>query len=207
MEQPEPTTPLPSPPLPPGAADVLRVDHPLLAEYTSRYRGHPAATSSQWSPDYISSSIDMQQFRGHSGYVWQQWGDDVFRYGLTTYFTCLHDRLGLFERLDEDGLFGAETYDIDGARIGRDLLDSITELNFLGEELDISRRDFTILDIGAGYGRLAHRATTAFANPHPHLDCGVKTRTPPWVRCAVIPDWRARARRKPDRATRWRSLH
>jgi len=164
MQQPEPTTPLPSPPLPSGAAEVLRADHPLLAEYTSRYRGHPAATSSQWSPDYIRSSIDIQQFRGPSGYVWQQWGDDAYRYGLTTYFTRLHDKLGLFERLDEDGLFGAETYDIDGARIGRDLLDSITELNFLDEELDISRRDFTILDIGAGYGRLAHRATTAFAN-------------------------------------------
>jgi hypothetical protein len=164
MQQPEPTTPLPSPPLPPGAAEVLRVDNPLLVEYASRYRGHPAATWSQWSNDYISSSIDMAQFRGNSGFVWQQWGDDAFRYVLTTYFTRLHDRLGLFERLDEDGLFGAETYDIDGFRISRDLLDSITELNFLDEQLDISRRDFTILDIGAGYGRLAYRATTAFAN-------------------------------------------
>jgi hypothetical protein len=155
---------LPSPPLPPGAGEVLRADHPLLAEYERRYRGHPAATSSQWSDDYISSSIDMRQFRGQSGYVWQQWGDDVFRYGLTTYYTRLHDRLGLFERLDEDGMFGAETYDVDGVRVGRDLLDSIAELTFLDDELGISQRDVTILDIGAGYGRLAHRATTAFAN-------------------------------------------
>jgi hypothetical protein len=143
---------------------MLRMDHPLLAEYTRRYRGHSAASSSQWSDDYIRSSIDIRQFRGHSGYVWQQWGEDAYRYGLTSYFTRLHDRLGLFERLEEDGLFGAETYDIDGTRISRDLLDSITELNFLDEELDLTGRDVTILDIGAGYGRLAHRATTAFAN-------------------------------------------
>ena len=32
MEQAEPTTPLPSPPLPPGAAEILRMDHPLLAD-------------------------------------------------------------------------------------------------------------------------------------------------------------------------------
>jgi putative sugar O-methyltransferase len=164
MQQADPTTPLPSPPLPPGAGDVLRVDHPLLAEYTSRYRGHPAATWSQ-----VEQRLRRQQHR-HSAVprqqqdVWQRWGDDAYRYVLTTNFTRLHDRLGLFERLDEDGLFGAETYDIDGSRISRDLLGSITELNFLDEQLDISRRDLTILDIGAGYGRLAYRAATAFAN-------------------------------------------
>ena len=164
MQTPATTALLPPPPLPPGAAEVLRLDHPRLAEYVSRYRGHPAATSSQWSNDYISSSIDIRQFRGHSGYVWQQWGEDVFRYGLTTYFMRLHDRLGLFERLEEDGLFGAERYDIDGVHISRDLLDSIAELTFLDDELGISQRDVTMLDIGAGYGRLAHRATTAFTN-------------------------------------------
>jgi hypothetical protein len=71
----------------------------------------------------------------------------------------------LFERLREDGLFAAEPYDIDGVLVSRDhLLDSIVELTFLDTELGISRRQVTILDIGAGYGRLAHRATTAFEN-------------------------------------------
>jgi len=107
----------------------------------------------------------MRFFRGNSAYVWQQWdAADPFRYGLATYFTRLHDRLGLFERLHEDGLFGAETYDMDGLLVSRDLLDSIAELTFLDDELGISERDVTILDIGAGYGRLAHRATTAFDN-------------------------------------------
>jgi len=157
----------PPPPasLPPGAEDVLRPDHPLLADYEKRYAGHPAAISSQWSQDYIRNSIDMRLFRSNNSYVWQQWDSaDPFRFGLATYYTRLHDRFGLFDRLGEDGLFGAETYDIDGTTVSRDLLDSIAELTFLEEEVGLSREGVTILDIGAGYGRLAHRATTAFEN-------------------------------------------
>jgi hypothetical protein len=159
------TAPSPAPPLPPGAEEVLRPDHPLLAEYERRYDGHPAADSSQWSRDYIRNTIDIRFFRANSSYVWQQWDSaDPFRYGLATYYTRLHDRFGLFDRLHEDGLFGAETYEIDGVTVSRDLLDSIAELTFLEEEVGLSRGDVTILDIGAGYGRLAHRTTTAFDN-------------------------------------------
>ena len=157
--------PLPTPPLPAGAADVLRPDHPKLAEYERRYEGHPATDSSQWNRDYVRDTIEMQHFRGNNSYVWQQWdSSDPFRYGATTYYTRLHDRFGLFERLEEDGLFGAETYDIDGQVVSRDLLDSITELTFLEREVGLSAGGVTILDIGAGYGRLAHRTTTAFPN-------------------------------------------
>ncbi len=157
--------PLTAPPLPPGAEEVLRPDHPQLAEYERRYAGHPAADSSQWSPDYIRNTVDMRFFRANNSYVWQQWDSaDPFRYGLTAYYTRLHDRLRLLERLDEDGLFGAERYDIDGMVVSRDLLDSVTELTFLDEEVGLSARNVTVLDIGAGYGRLAHRAITAFPN-------------------------------------------
>ena len=48
--------------------------------------------------------------------------------------------------------------------VRRDLLVSIGELTFLDDEVGLSERPFTILDVGAGYGRLAHRATTAFSN-------------------------------------------
>ncbi len=73
------------------------------------------------------------------------------------------ERLGLLERLDEDGLFGVHTFIVDGRRVSRDLLDSALELAFLDRHLGISRPPVqTILDIGAGYGRLAHRAVTAF---------------------------------------------
>ncbi len=158
-------TPVAVPPLPDGAEDVLRADHPRLAEYERRYRGHPAAGVSQWTSDYVRDTIGMRAFRAHNSYVWQKWDlADSYRYGLATYFARLHDRLGLFDRLDEDGLFGAETYEIDGTLVSRDLLDSITELTFLDEELGLGHRDVTVLDIGAGYGRLGHRATTAFDN-------------------------------------------
>ena len=144
---------------------MLRLDHPALAEYERRYRGHPAADSSQWSHDYIRDTIDITFFRANSSYVWQQWDSaDPFRYGLATYHTQLHDRFCLIDRLSEDGLFGAETYDIDGITVSRDLLDSIAELTFLEQEVGLSRHGVTVLVIGAGYGRLAHRATTAFEN-------------------------------------------
>jgi hypothetical protein len=157
--------PVPAPPLPPEAEEVLRPDHPTLADYERRYQSHPAADSSQWSNDYIRNTIDMRFFRANNSYVWQQWDStDPFRYGLTTYYTRLHDRFRLFDRLHEDGLFGAETYDIDGVTVSRDLLDSIAELTFLEEEVALSTGSPTILDIGAGYGRLAHRTTTAFEN-------------------------------------------
>jgi hypothetical protein len=153
----------PEPPLPPEAEEILRPDHPELADYERRYAGHPAAEPSQWNGDYVRNTIEMRSFRGNNSYVWQQWDTaDPYRYGLTAYYTRLHDRLRLLDQLHEDGLFGAETYDVDGVRVSRDLLDSINELTFLDEELGLSTRDLTILDIGAGYGRLAHRATTAF---------------------------------------------
>jgi SAM-dependent methyltransferase len=157
--------PLSPPPLPPGAEAELRPDNPRLADLVRRYEGHPAADPSQWSRDYVRNTVDMRHFRANSSYVWQQWdSSDPFRYGLTAYYTRLHDELGLFHRLDEDGLFGAETYDIDGTIVSRDLLDSVNELTFLEQEIGPSPGGRTILDIGAGYGRLAYRATTAFPN-------------------------------------------
>jgi SAM-dependent methyltransferase len=44
-------------------------------------------------------------------------------------------------------------------------LDSVSELLFLDRALQISRRPgLKVLDIGAGYGRLAYRAVTALSN-------------------------------------------
>src|SRR3546814_16107320 len=64
----------------------------------------------------------------------------------------------------EDGLFGCWTQRFPGhPRCSRDLLDSVNELSFLDRHLSIRGRDgLRILDLGAGYGRLAHRAPAAF---------------------------------------------
>jgi 2-polyprenyl-3-methyl-5-hydroxy-6-metoxy-1,4-benzoquinol methylase len=65
--------------------------------------------------------------------------------------------------LEEDDDFGAEVFDFHGKVVSRDLLDSIIEINFLDRHLGFSsRRAVNVLDIGAGYGRLAHRMATAF---------------------------------------------
>lgn len=152
----------PQSPLPPGADATLRADHPRLAELVRRYRDHPASVSSMWS-DVLISSIDLQRFRADNAYVWQRRANTrLVHYGLTTFYLQRHDVLGLLPKLHEDGLFGAHTFDIDGLTVSRDLLDSVTELSFLEEELGLSGIPRpTILDIGAGYGRLAHRTTTA----------------------------------------------
>ena len=149
--------------LPAGAGEILRWDNPKLAEYERRYRGHPATASSVWSRQHTHRGIELPYFRGDGAFVWQtRMRTDEVRYGLTTYYARLHDRLGLLELLSEDGLFGAHTYDVDGIIVSRDLLDSVAELTFLNDEIGLGSRPAGVLDIGAGYGRLAHRATAAF---------------------------------------------
>lgn len=51
--------------------------------------------------------------------------------------------------------------------VSRDKLDSILEIYYLMDVLGVRPYDpLTVLDIGAGYGRLAHRFTTVFARAH-----------------------------------------
>ena len=73
------------------------------------------------------------------------------------------DELGLLKHLREDGLFGAWTFQF-GSRppVSRDLLDSVNEINYLDAQMGLSSiEDLAVLDIGAGYGRLAHRMSEA----------------------------------------------
>ncbi len=152
--------------LPAGAEEELRADHPRLHELRHRYSGHPAAAHTLWNEDVISDQIQLPYFRGDNAYVWQRRRKVLgAKYALTVAYLRQHDPLGLLDRFVEDGLFGAQTYNIDGAVVSRDLLDSVAELTFLEEELGLSTFEQpTLLDIGAGYGRLAHRATEAFGN-------------------------------------------
>jgi hypothetical protein len=150
--------------LPPEVEAELRADHPRLRDYSSRYAGHPAATHSLWSRDYVDREVDFRRFRDDNAYVWQR-GTVAAQYGLTAYYARAHDHRGLLERLTEDRLFGVRAYDVDGLLVTRDLLDSVAELTFIDEQFELSASPgFTILDIGAGYGRFAHRATAAFSN-------------------------------------------
>lgn len=123
-----------------------------------RYAGHPASIRSLWSQSYVAEEIDFKAFRGDSAYVWQRfYGDDAYR---RSYAWLQESEPLLLERCKEDGAFGARTVFIEERLVSRDLLDSVAELGFLVSELgDLS--GLTALDIGAGYGRLAHRASEA----------------------------------------------
>jgi SAM-dependent methyltransferase len=152
-----------NPPLPIAAKRYLRWDHARLLELRRRYEGHPAANPSVWNDAHVQS-IAPTRFRDDNAFLWQT-GRFVLEpnYLLGAYYARQVDVLSLFDRLAEDGMFGARTVDFNGRRlISRDLLDSIVELSFLERHLGISRQPrLQVLDIGAGYGRLAHRLVEA----------------------------------------------
>ena len=123
-----------------------------------------------WRPDYITAE-DLLYFRGDNCYVWQfQDGNAPEKYVLTYLYLKSIDRLGLLDVLTESGDYGVFTFPTGEADqrggpklVSRDLLDSVCELLFLDRTLQISRwPGLRVLDIGAGYGRLAYRAVTAF---------------------------------------------
>jgi SAM-dependent methyltransferase len=156
----------PRPPIPPSACDYLRLDNPLIAELRERYRSHPAAAHSHWDEHHLLSGFDLREFRRDSHYVWQGRWMKPETYLLTAFYLREHDSLGLLGRLSEDGLFGATTVPFEnGYLLSRDLLDSINEINLVARWFGLgSESAFRVLDIGAGYGRLAHRLVNALAN-------------------------------------------
>ena len=154
--------------LPAGARDYLQPDHKRYQELLARYALFDTRVTSplDWTDNYVKPD-DMKYFRGDNAYIWQLRGAgmNVQGYVLATYYIKTRDTFGLLEKLKEDGQFGIVTFSIDNKVVSRDLLDSIMEIYFLEKHLQISSRtDLTILDIGAGYGRLADRMFNAF--PH-----------------------------------------
>ena len=171
---PPPPPPRPGPkaddsrPLPAGAEEELRGDHPRLRELRERYARveGPLGRRTMWDADYLGGEVDLTRFRGDNAYVWQLRNvrtDPRLAYYLFLRELAARDTHGLLEKLSEDGLFGCWTFDYPGwPLVSRDLLDSVSELLFLDRHLQLlDRPGLTVLDIGAGYGRLAHRALEA----------------------------------------------
>jgi hypothetical protein len=152
---------------PPEAADYLRWDNSRLVELQRRYSKFKrrVGPDTQWSEDYVRTNVELSRFRCDNAYVYQlrDW-NSAASYALTAYYLKTRDRLSLMTKLEEDDLFGAHVFDLNGeCLISRDLLDSISEIYFLHESVGMSDQpQFTMLDIGAGYGRLAHRVSAAF---------------------------------------------
>ena len=160
--------------LPPDAQGILRVDNPRLVELHRRYGklASPLAEHTKWVASYRSEDLDLARFRADNVYLWQlrtrsfprpalrtAHAQAQLRYFLYGRYVRALDTQSLLDRLREDSLFGCLTYSYKTLPpLSRDLLDSINELYFLDRELGLFNRGMLrVLDIGAGYGRLAHR--------------------------------------------------
>jgi len=154
--------------LPDGAREFLTPDNPELLDLKKRYRAcsHSSCGELLWTDDRVKPD-DILYFRGHNAYVFQEgsFNRNLFGYLLAYYYAKSIDRLGLLDILKEDTAFGVITYEVDGKQVSRDLLDSVLEIYFLENNLGLSdKENLTILDIGAGYGRMAHRMVESFPN-------------------------------------------
>ena len=155
----------------PDSAVELRLDNPRLQELRRLYAelNYPVCEHTLWDQKKLAKELTLPWFRGDNAYVWQfrQVKSELRlkQYIMLSYVEA-RDELGLFSRLEEDGAFGCWTFSF-GERppVSRDLLESINEINFLERQLKISEiPELKILDVGAGYGRLAHRMCDALPN-------------------------------------------
>ncbi|NHZ86086.1 MAG: hypothetical protein GWP19_09415 [Planctomycetia bacterium] len=152
--------------LPADAKDYLDKNNPILKALQKTYSKFDTRVTQPliWNKHYIKSE-DILFFRGDNIYVRQLNASkmNILGYALSAYYALERDPLNLFSILKEDNYFGNYCIAISNRLISRDLLDSILEIYFLEKYLKIisHSKNLNILDIGAGYGRLAHRTITA----------------------------------------------
>jgi SAM-dependent methyltransferase len=154
--------------LPEQAKSELRADNARLRELSALYASLnlPVSVRTQWNQKRLDTQLDLLNFRGDNPYIWQyrEWPRaTVLKYYIYARYVQGLDSGGLLSKLGEDGAFGCWSFDYPGiGRVSRDLLDSVNELVFLDRHLGILRKDgLRVLDIGAGYGRLAYRMSQA----------------------------------------------
>ena len=158
-----------------GKGSYLSPDNKRLLELQKAYSQLtiPAVDSSIWSRGYVDQEVNITEFRGDCAYVWQlRDGNQEYQHILSALYAQSIDSLGLFDLLREDDQFGVQAYNYNESHlVSRDLLDSVIEILFLERHLGISKlENINVLDIGAGYGRLAHRMVEALPNIR-HMFC------------------------------------
>ncbi|HJU05654.1 MAG TPA: putative sugar O-methyltransferase [Nitrospiraceae bacterium] len=140
----------------------LHIQNPKLLSLYERYHARTPylrITSPLWH--HIPHQMDLRNFRDHCGYLWTT--ESAFRYKTAARYVSRFDQFNLLRLFGEDNAFGCRTYRWNGVDISRDKLDSITEIYYLIRRFGLNVCDqVKVLDIGAGYGRLAHRFTTLF---------------------------------------------
>jgi len=164
--------------LPTDVKQYLRYSNPRLQELSTRYAELHLFKDSFWTGQ--AKRIDLVNFRGEWNYLAQlDYRDTVRKYLMTAAYVVALDDQHFLDRLSEDSLFGAITIKVlDDLVISRDLLDSILEIGFLGRHLNLGpEQNYVCLDIGAGYGRFAHRFTTLFPKSQVYCVDGVAVST------------------------------
>jgi hypothetical protein len=147
----------------------LSAGNPRLKTLRDQYASFvgPTFPHTVWQESYVNREVNLKSFRGEGAYTWDRRdGNTEEKYLATAAYVDSIDRLGLLNRLTEDTAFGGYTVRTStGKLVSRDLLDSIIQFYFLDRALSLTnRRNFQVLDIGAGYGRFAHRLAEAFPN-------------------------------------------
>lgn len=157
-----------STPLPADAESALSSDNPSLGDLRERYGALdlPVMDASRWTPEAVDSFLELRYFRGETLITWHYRElprISSLKFFILAQYVSDRDPRGLLAKLDEDGAFGCWTFSYPGfGTVSRDLLESVNEINFLDRKLGVlSKAPFHILDIGAGYGRLAHRMSEA----------------------------------------------
>lgn len=148
----------------------LTSDNPKLVDLEARYAAFdPVVTTPLIWRNNVISEIDLQAFRGSKAYLSQvRSTNNPISYVATYYYTRTIDHRGLLDKIVEPGDFGVYAQEVDGKKVSRDQLDTIQELYFLDRHLGLfDRSKLSVLDIGAGYGRLGAHLATAF---HGELD-------------------------------------
>ena len=150
--------------LPVGSNAYLQRDNPRLIDLIERYRrADPRVTSSVfWTADTVGDT-DLTYFRGHNSYTDQLSGlhANELTYALTYYALKSSSAADLLAMFEEDGAFGVNSFVIDERPVSRDILDSAREVEFIRTNVGWDAQPLTMVDIGAGYGRLVHRLAQA----------------------------------------------
>ena len=151
--------------LPKNAFEYLKRSNPRLKELNQDYLNFTQKKSEKdlWLDGYVKDE-HLLYFRGDNPYVWQKRGFDlnIMAYAMTYFWIKNNDKNNFLYNCIEDNSFGVQAFNFDGNIISRDLLDSINEIKFLTKYVFLKEnKKINILDIGSGYGRLAHRMSEA----------------------------------------------
>jgi ubiquinone/menaquinone biosynthesis C-methylase UbiE len=148
--------------------------NPRLSELRGMYaalsKSHDALRHTRWTDEYVSREVVLSRFRDDGAFMWQRKDHNLPVHYLCTYYFARAQYPLLMTKCTEDDLFGVFSMRVDGQYVTRDRLDSVMELSFLTRQLKLNEsQQFTMLDIGSGYGRLAYRIAQCF--PHANILC------------------------------------